>query len=153
MKHFLLLSALLILLAGCSKEDSTVAYNFSVLGIEKITIDKTVISLDSCGFPAKGSDSYAIVGYGYSNTSPIRSYDLVVWNIMPSEETISVKSKYEDISTEIEKHADSGFYNIIVSRKGFDEKIIYKIGFMQVLPSSKSAESLQGGGEFKFSKA
>lgn len=139
MKYFLLLPVLLILLTGCSEENNTVTYNFSVLGVEKIIIDKTVITLDSIGFPAKGSDSYAIIGYGYGNTSPIRSYDLVIWNIMPAEETISVKSKYEDISAEIEKHADSGFYNIIISRKGFNEKFIYKIGFMQVVPSSKSA--------------
>lgn len=142
LRHFLLLSGLLTLLASCSKEDNNCAYNFSVLGIERIIIDKTVITLDSCGFPAKGSDSYLIVGYGYGDKSPIRSYDLVVKSLIPEKGTISIKSKYQDISTEIETHADSGFYNIIISRKGFEEKLVYKIGFMQVPSSSKSVEGL-----------
>lgn len=140
LKHFLLLSGLLTLLASCNNEDNNCTYNFSVLGIEKIIIDKTVITLDSCGFPAKGSGSYLIVGYGYGDKSPIRSYDLVIKSVIPEEGTISIKSKYQDMSTEIEKHADSGFYNIIILRKGFGEKLVYKIGFMQVPSLSMSVE-------------
>lgn len=129
--HFIL-SALLVLLMSCKDDDTNVKYDFSLLGIEQIIVDETVINTDSSGFPEKDNESYVIVGFSYSDNSPSRSYDLTIYKTMPEEISINIKSKYDGISTVIEKNADSGYYNIIVSRKGFDEKIVYKIGFMKV---------------------
>jgi hypothetical protein len=129
-KHLLFLSLLLTLLASCSKEDSKTEYDYTVLGIKTITVGQTVIALDSCGFPVKGQTGIAIIGTGYGDNTPIRNYDLVVSNTIPEKESISVKSLYTDILVSIEKSTDAKYYNITVSRKGFDEKIIYKIGFL-----------------------
>lgn len=128
-KHFFL-STLLILLMSCNEKETNITYDFSVLGLEKITIDETVISLDSVGFPEKNSDSFVMVGS--SSGSSTRSYDLVIWNNEPTEQNISIKSKYDDTLTTIEKNADSRSFNITISRKGFSEKIVYIIGFMRL---------------------
>ncbi len=130
-KNFLFI--LLVLLISCKDEDSPVASDdFAVLGIENITIDQTVITIGASGLPEKDNEACVIVGFSYNENSSTRSYDLAVWGTMPEEETINVKSKYDDISTKIEKNVDSAFYNIIISRKGFSEKLVYKIAFTQI---------------------
>ncbi len=128
-KHFFL-STLLILLMSCNEKETNITYDFSVLGLEKITIDETEITLDSFGIPEINSDSFLILGS--NNGSPTRSYNLVIWNNEPTEQNISIKSKYDDTLTTIEKNTDSRSFNITISRKGFSEKIVYNIGFMKL---------------------
>lgn len=125
----IILSILTVLLISCEEKEIDNTYNFQFLGIEKIVIDgNTEILMDSQGMPEKGSPAYVIVSV--DNGMPVRNYGLTVWKPFSDETNFSVVSKYTDILIKIEKKAESGYYNVIVSRKGFDEEIIYKIGFL-----------------------
>ncbi len=125
----IILSILIVLLISCEEKETDNTYNFQVLGIEKIVIDgNTEITVNSDGMPEKGSSAYVIVSV--DNGTPVRNYGLTVWKPFSDETNFNVASKYGDISVTIEKKAESGYYNVIVSRKGFDEKIVYKIGFL-----------------------
>lgn len=128
-KKTVIISILIMLFVGCKKEETNTTYDFNVLGIEKIVIDgNTEITLSAEGMPDKTSSAYAIVSV--DNGTPVRNYGLTVWKPFSGETSFSVVSKYGDISVTIEKKAESGYYNVIVSRKGFDEEIVYKIGFL-----------------------
>ncbi len=128
-KKTVIISILIMLFFGCKKEETSTTYDFKVLGIEKIVIDgNTEITLSEEGMPDKTSSAYAIVSV--DNGTPVRNYGLTVWKPFSGETSFSVVSKYGDISVTIEKKAESGYYNVFVSRKGFDEEIVYKIGFL-----------------------
>lgn len=125
----ILFSILVVLFMSCEEKKTDNTYDFQVLGIEKIVIDgNTEITVNSEGMPEKGSSAYVIVSV--DNGTPVRNYGLTVWKPFSDETNFNVASKYGDISVTIEKKAESGYYNIIVSRKGFDEQLIYKIGFL-----------------------
>lgn len=118
----------LLALLSCNDEENKVEYNFSVLGIEKIIVGEEVLNVDSSGFPITDKELFAITGFSDLNST--KTYNLAILSDKPDKENITVKSKYNDTSAKIEKDVDSGFYNIIVSRAGFNEKIIYIIGFI-----------------------
>jgi hypothetical protein len=125
----LIFSFFLILFISCEEKETNNTYDFKVLGIEKIVIDgNTEITLSGEGMPDKTSTAYAIVSV--DNGTPVRNYGLTVWKHFSGETNFNVVSKYADISVAIEKKAESGYYNVIVSRKGFNEQLIYKIGFL-----------------------
>ncbi len=125
----IIFSILLMLFVSCEEKKTNNTCDFNVLGIEKIVIDGNAeILVDSEGVPEKISSAYAIVSV--TNGTPVRSYGLTVWKPFSEGTNFSVISKYNDISVTIEKKAEAGYYNVIVSRKGFDEQIIYKIGFL-----------------------
>lgn len=120
------------LLMSCHDEDANTTADFSVLGIEKIYVNELVITTDSCGFPDKGNPAYVMVGFNLQSSQ--RTYELVIGPTQVTTPTFLVQSKYNDTSTKIEQDADSRTYNIEVSRKGCNEKIIYQIGFMHITP-------------------
>lgn len=125
----IILSILTVLFISCEEKETDNSYDFQILGIEKIVIDdNTEILIDSQGMPEKGNPAYVIVSL--TSGTPVRSYGLTVWKPFSDETNFSVVSKYNDILVTIEKKAESGYYNVVVSRKGFDEQLIYKIGFL-----------------------
>lgn len=125
----IIFSILIALFISCEEKETENSYDFQILGIEKIVIDdNTEILIDSQGMPEKGSPAYVIVSV--TSGTPVRNYGLTVWKPFSDETNFSVLSKYNDILVTVEKKAESGYYNVIVSRKGFDEEIVYKIGFL-----------------------
>lgn len=125
----IILSILTVLFISCEEKETDNSYDFQILGIEKIVIDNnTEILIDSQGMPEKGNPAYVIVSL--TSGAPVRNYGLTVWKPFSGETNFSIVSKYGDISVTVEKKAESGYYNVIVSRKGFDEQLIYKIGFL-----------------------
>jgi hypothetical protein len=125
-----ILVVLLVLITGCERDSSTVEYDFSRLGLEKIMVDTMTIPLESTGFPVKGENPFVIVGT--SNEISLRRYELVVWNGIVNEKSIAVKSKYNDLSVEITRNDNVSGYVVTVSRSGFPEKVIYTLSFLNV---------------------
>ena len=126
-----LISVLFVLLVGCKHSDAGIEeYDFANLGLEKITCDNTTIPLELTGFPVKGEGSFVIVGT--SNEMSLRRYELVVWNAIVNEKSIAVKSKYNDLTVEITRNNNGSGYFVAVSRRGFPEKIIYTLSFLDI---------------------
>jgi hypothetical protein len=125
---FLLVLFVLVASVSCKQEEINVEYNFSALGLKQLIVNNEVLNLDSCGFPLKDNKNFLIVGS--SGGSSIRRYDLAVWCVNSNEKNISIISKYNDTLAEIEINESAGYCNVIVSRSGFKEKLVYKVGFL-----------------------
>ncbi len=130
MKSIYLIFLFLIISFSCKDEESNDTYDFSLLGIEKIVVDNTEINTNAFGFPDVSDESITMTGS--SDESEKRSYDLVIFNPMPTEETIHVQSKFNDVTVDISRSETSPEYIITVSRNGYHEYIIYRIGFMNL---------------------
>lgn len=130
MKSIYLLSLFLLVFVCCKNEVSNDTYDFSLLGVEKIVVDNLEISTNTFGFPDVSDESITMVGQ--SDESSMRSYDLVIYNPLPAKETIHVQSKFSDIVIEITRSETNPEYIITVTRSGYHEKLIYRIGFMEI---------------------
>jgi hypothetical protein len=127
-----LISIALYYFAACQQDESnSTPINHEVLGIESITINDVVIHIDNNGKPIKEDNVFSIVGFGFGTNTYIRKYDLVIWNITTPEKNFRVGSKFNDTHTEIVKSAEEEEYRITFSRTGFNEVLVYKIGFMK----------------------
>lgn len=130
MKSIYLLSLFLFVFVCCKNEVSNDTYDFSLLGIEKIVVDNLEISTNTFGFPDVSDESITMVGQ--SDESSMRSYDLVIYNPLPAKETIHVHSKFSDIVIDITRSETNPEYIITVTRNGYHEKLVYRIGFMEI---------------------
>lgn len=127
-----LISIALFSFAACQQDESnSTPINHEVLGIESITINDVVIQTDNSGKPIKEDNVFSIVGFGFGTNTYKKEYDLVIWNITTPEKNFRVGSKFNDTHTEIVKSADEEEYRITFSRTGFNEVLVYKIGFMK----------------------
>lgn len=127
-----LISIALFSFAACQQDESnSTPINHEVLGIESITINDVVIHIDNNGKPIKEDNVFSIVGFGFGTNTYKKEYDLVIWNITTPEKSFRVGSKFNDTHTEIVKSADEEEYRITFSRTGFNEVLVYNIGFMK----------------------
>jgi hypothetical protein len=104
-------------------------YNFTNLGLENITCGNMTLLLDNNGKPVQ-SDAFNMSGVW--NHIPQIGYYLTLYAPMVDQNSIVVKSKYNDISVEITKSANGRGYDVVASRKGMAEKITYFISFLNV---------------------
>ncbi|MGE0079544.1 MAG: hypothetical protein AB7S48_16910 [Bacteroidales bacterium] len=129
-KRLFILTLLVTTLVSCKEEDNNTNYDFSVLGLEQLIINDQIVTLDSNGFPSGVFDieDIGITGKGLCNSMQI--YDLFVLK-NNTDNSISIKSKFDDTVAEITKEEtdDHITYIVTVTRNGFEEKVIYNISF------------------------
>ncbi|MBP7461680.1 MAG: hypothetical protein KBA26_10365 [Candidatus Delongbacteria bacterium] len=131
----LLLMVLSSVMLCCSDDNQTVDYHFEVLGLQQLIVNEEVIALDSCGFPIDIEENQHVHFTGLTNqvTQGMHQYDLVVYSQL-NEHSIQVKSRHENTRVEVVKEDNTTYpvYSVIVTRNGFDEKVIYRVCVMNL---------------------
>jgi len=131
---FLLMIASSILFY-CSDDNSSVDYRFQVLGLQQLIVNEEIITLDSCGVPIDIEENQHVHFTGLTNqsTQGVYQFDLVVFSEL-TENSFQVKSHHANIRVEVVKEDNTTYpvYRVIVTRNGFDEKVIYRVCVMNL---------------------
>lgn len=128
MKSYLLAILIFPLLACCSKEENVNRYDFTVLGIEKITINGVTKNTEQNGFPVK-DDSHIVITR-FANVGALNEYDLVIKETFSENLPIVVDKKYDDVSVVVESNSELKRKVVTITRKGYIEKVVYRVIFI-----------------------
>lgn len=116
-------------LLACSKDDNTpTKANFDNLGISSVTINGKSYNMKGVLLDGTTGQNIAYMGSQYTESTKKAQLEYAI--ISSSQQTLScaVQSKYTDVSISVNVESKDDIQTCIVqiSRKGYDEVLIYK---------------------------
>ena len=129
LKTLMLCATMVALSTSCSLNDQTkYTYDHSVLGVTSLTINQYTLDIDDEGFPENISEIENVSMIGGASGMK-RTFILIVNGKCKKDVDIKATSCHDDVKNSLTIDTVSKKCQLTVTRKGYDESIIYNITF------------------------